>query len=78
MYPGSSSSSLLHVARAWKKTTSSVSLSAGRVTGSDTGVCRGQSNLLCTHVARASKKSPCLKGNLMNFLKMLVLTLNSS
>ena len=54
-----------------------LTLSARRAAGSGTGVCRGRSPLRCTHVGRAYKKQPCFEGNWMNFLKMLVLTLNS-
>ena len=54
-----------------------LTLSARRAAGSGTEGCRGRSPLRCTHAGRACKKQPCFEDNWMNFLKMLVLTLNS-
>ena len=48
----------------------SLTLSAPRAAGSDTNGCRGRSQAVL-------KKLRCFEENLMNFLKMLVLTLNS-
>ena len=57
-------------------TGSSLTFWARGAARSGTGGCRGRSSLPCTHVGRACKKPPCFVENWMNFLKMLVLTLN--
>ena len=59
-------------------TGSSLTLSAWRFAHSGTRACRGQSPLSCTHDGRACKEQRSFEENLMNFLKMLVLTPNMS
>ena len=54
-----------------------LTLSAQRAAGSGIKGCRGRSLLPCTHVRRVCKKQLCFEENWMNFLKMLVLNLNS-
>ena len=58
-------------------TGSSLTLLTQRVAGSVTGGVRGWSPLPCTHGDRKCKKPRCFRENWMNFLKRLVLTLNS-
>ena len=58
-------------------TGSLLTLSVRPATGRGTGDFRGQIPLSCTHEVTACKRPRCLKQNLMNFLKMLVLNLNS-
>ena len=59
-------------------TGSSLTLWPWRATGTSTEVFRWQSVLTCTHVGRAWERQPCFEENWTNFLKKLVLTLNST
>ena len=59
-------------------TGSSLTLWLWRATGTSTEVFRWQSVLTCTHVGRAWERQPCFEENWTNFLKKLVLTLNST